>query len=93
MRHEGDEIGFVLRIWGSECRRDASGTVDWVRFAFFVCWVLAFGLVGLGLFGENPEVRIQNSGEGGAPLARVLSDGGIVGTGLWLLLLLMLLCP
>ena len=51
------------------------------------------GLVKLGLFrilaglrlgsfciiGENPEVRIQNTGEGGWRLARVLPDGGCVG--------------
>ncbi len=42
----------------------------------------AVTLLFLGSFGENPEVRIQNSGEGGAGLARVLSDGGWVGTGL-----------
>ncbi len=43
-------------------------------------------MLGLGLFrifGENPEVSPgapgQNSGEGCPPLARVLSDGGLVG--------------
>ncbi len=31
------------------------------------------------IFGENPEVRIQNSGEGSTPLSCVLSDGGWLG--------------
>ena len=32
------------------------------------------------IIGENPGVRILNSGEGGTPLACVLSDGGWLGT-------------
>ncbi len=48
------------------------------RIRFWVGGWWAWGK--LGSFGENPEVRIQNSGEGGPPLARVLSDGGWMDT-------------
>ena len=33
------------------------------------------------IFRENPEVRMQNPGEGGTSVTCVLSDGGFVDTG------------
>ena len=36
-------IGFVSHNVGWGSRQDGGGAVNWVRFAFFGCWVLAIG--------------------------------------------------
>ena len=86
-REVGDaELGSFRIIGGA----GVAVEVNWVRFDKMrggtldkldtggTLWVPELG--SFCIFGENPEVRIQNSGDGGSPLAYVLSDGGVVDT-------------
>ena len=61
-----------FRIIGvGKSRRDASSTENWVRFAFFGCWRLAFGSwpCGIGFVSHN-------GGAAGTEIGFVLHNGG-----------------